>query len=113
MTLIDRLRIFFGLPQTPATNLVVDDIFQKFITDSTHQEGNAVCITITPGVFTEQNIGELLAEDLIYGHCQLENGDWMLYSDKQRLARFDLESLRQLEMNGIAKVPAKQWWTVD
>jgi hypothetical protein len=113
MSLIERLRLLLGLPVKPQANIVIDDIFQRFIERSSHAEGNAVSIEIVPGMFTEQNMGELLADDLIYGWNYTESGNFLLYSDRDRLSRFDLESLRQLELNGVARSPARQWWAIN
>ena len=110
MDLLTRLRIFLGLAADDA-NVVADDIFPQFLADIQHEQGNAVQLVISSLLFTEENMGELLAADLIYYWFADEaTGNFVLYSDKERLAKFDITVLAELERTGAASVPPVKWW---
>jgi len=113
MTLLQRLRALLGLSQNPQSNIIVDDLFQQFLNRSQHAEGNAVQMLVSSAAFTETNMGELMSADLIYGWYADDNGDYVLYSDRERLSRFDMEALRELDIAGLARSPQRPWWNIQ
>lgn len=110
MDIITRLRIFLGIALDD-TNLIEDDIFPQFLSNIQHEEGNAVQVIISSVTFTELNMGELLAANMIYAWTRDDiSGNFVLYSDKERLANFDLVVLQKLERTGSAIIPTSKWW---
>ena len=122
MNIIDRLRIRFGIVKDDNANIVFDDIFLKFEDDIKHTEGNAVELEISSSVFTEVNMSEMLSDGLIYSWHRKSipgiieediNADFVVYSDTDRLKKFDKDVLKQLHMgSSVRPAQFRSWYQV-
>lgn len=110
MSIFDRIRAFLGLtPDT--TNLVEDDLFESFITKIQHQEGSAVEAAISAQVFNADQMFALMQDDFIYYYYLDEaTNHFIIYTDKERLARFDITNLHQLHiLDAITELSQPTW----
>ena len=110
MSIFDRIRAFLGLTQDTA-NIVDDDLFAEFLTKIQHEDGSAVEAAISAQVFTAEQMFALMQDDFIYYYYLDEATDnFIIYTDKERLSRFDIDNLHQLHiLNAITQLHKPSW----
>ena len=110
MNIFDRIRAFLGLTQD-TTNIVDDDLFANFLTAIKHEDGSAVEAAISAEVFSADQMFALMQDDFIYYYYLDELSNcFIIYTDKERLSRFDIDNLHQLHIiNAITELPTPTW----
>lgn len=110
MSIFDRIRAFLGLTED-AVNIVDDDLFAEFLTKIQHEDGSAVEAAISAQVFSADQMFTLMQDDFIYYYYLDELSNcFVIYTDKERLSRFDIDNFHQLHiLNAITELHKPSW----
>jgi hypothetical protein len=120
MKIIDAIKARLGIKKDDI-NIVVDDIHARFLQDIAHSEGSAVQFELSSQTFSDVDVSDMLNDGLIYMFHRAANPDgsvdedptanWVVYSDKDRLARsFDPAVLQTLEKSGLCRASKHRSW---
>jgi len=110
MSIFERIRAFLGL-SSDTTNIVDDDLFANFFTAIQHEDGSAVEAAISAEIFSVEQMSALMQDDFIYYYYLDESTNhFIIYTDKDRLSRFDIDNLHQLHIiNAVTQLHRPSW----
>jgi hypothetical protein len=119
MKIIDSIKARLGITKD-TVNIVRDDIFEKFTHDIAHAEGSVEQFELSSQMFSDVDVSGMLNDGLIWSYHRAANPDgsvdadesqpWIVYSDKERLLRFDSSVLQTLEKSGYCKALKHRSW---